>query len=773
MGSVQNLHVLPPAQYRRAAHIQRLLEPGAVQPVYQPIVRLSDLQPIGYEGLARFPHAPGLSELPPDVTLAAAAEIGLREDLEVACWAAMATAGSPPEGRLLFVNIDPVALRHPGLLALADKLPSRLVIELTEQRAVEDYEELRALLAPWLDRGAAIAVDDTGAAYASLEHVVELRPDFLKLSRQLITGIDRDANRQALLRAMVAFAREVGAVVVAEGVEREEELGILLDCDVDYGQGWLFGRPGPPWPAMLPVRAPAREALSDSSVRRLQGLEMEVHRAGSIRGACEAVCEHLSRAGLVPAVYLEHGGRLRVQAARGAWQVLDGIEPGVGLPGRCYATRQPVLVPDLSLEPDATGLVSGMQAGLAVPLIVSDRLVGVVAAQTATPLGAKAASELERGTAFLARRLCELGGLEAATPGQRLARAASRLARMTDPRAVVREVAGAAREVAGLEAAAVVLSDARPRTDTMEDALAVASASRIAPRGRLVVAPAEGALENALYALEPDTLAELDAWVGIGSASISSGDLAAKSSGAAEAVRRAGAGTLVVLPLGAGEDERLGLLILADRSTVVLPTEHVELLELLAMQASAGLRTAKVERTVRDIAAHDPLTGLGHHGALHEALPGLRATAAEHGCSVAVILADLDGFKAVNDRDGHQRGDEVLRETAALLGELAPAGAQAFRYGPDEFALVAATDGRSGAQSVAYELWRLARERLGTTVSVGVALDLEGEPDRDLLARAELALAQMARSGGDGVAVAPPRLSFAERAERLGTPETD
>ena len=91
-----------------------LLEPGAIRAVFQPIVRLSDLGTIGYEGLARFPTPPGLVALPPDVTLAAAARAGMRDDLEVACWRAIAAAGVPPHGRLLWVNLSPEALGHPG-----------------------------------------------------------------------------------------------------------------------------------------------------------------------------------------------------------------------------------------------------------------------------------------------------------------------------------------------------------------------------------------------------------------------------------------------------------------------------------------------------------------------------------------------------------------------------------------------------------------------------------------------------------------------------------
>src|SRR4051794_29456217 len=286
---------------RKLAHLQRLLEPGAIRPVYQPIVRLSDLEPIGYEGLARFPVADGLPAMPPDVTLAAAGEIGLRADLEVACWTAMVAAGSPPAGRLLFLNISPDALSAPGLITLADRLPSRLVIEITEQREVQDYAALREQLAPWIARGAQVAIDDTGSGYASLEHVVELRPDFLKLSRGLVADIDHDANRQALLRALLAFAREVGAVIVAEGVERREELEVLREAEVDFAQGWLLGRPGDAWPE-VPELAPSPQApsLTESGIQRIGRLEHDLASAMAPKEACGAVVDHLARLGLMP-----------------------------------------------------------------------------------------------------------------------------------------------------------------------------------------------------------------------------------------------------------------------------------------------------------------------------------------------------------------------------------------------------------------------------------------------------------------------------------------
>ena len=167
---------------------------------------------------------------------------GSARDLEVACLAAAADLGPVPEDRLLFVNLSPSLLADPGALDALDDLPDRLVVELTEQEAVSDYCRLRHDLEPWLARGVRVAIDDTGAGYSSLRHVIELTPDFLKLDRELVRDLGTDKNRRALVSAMVAFASEVGTSVIAEGVETETELDILCDGRGASGAGLS---PGP------------------------------------------------------------------------------------------------------------------------------------------------------------------------------------------------------------------------------------------------------------------------------------------------------------------------------------------------------------------------------------------------------------------------------------------------------------------------------------------------------------------------------------------------
>jgi diguanylate cyclase (GGDEF)-like protein len=647
----------------------------------------------------------------------------------------MAGAGAPPGGRLLFVNISPDALGSPGLLELADRLPSRLVIEITEQRAVQDYAVLREQLAPWLARGVAVAIDDAGAGYASLEHVVEMRPDFLKLTRGLIAEIDKDANRQALLRALAAFAREVGATIVAEGVERREELEILRDAGIGMAQGWLFGRPGAPWPdvpALEPNSSATRPKLSDSGAMRVGRLERDIAGAGTLQAVCDAALDHLARMGFMPSIYLEQGGRLRCQGARGYWQVFEGMAPEAGVIGRVFRTGEPTVIADVAEVREYLSLIHAVKAEVALPLSVGATIVGVLNVESATPLGETAVQEIRRVGGLLGKRLTEMGPLDTPTPGQRLARAAKRAASMVDADSIMRAAAVAALDVAGMESAAVVVRD---------------------DEGSLVVEHAVGPFAGTFAGLSVGELGAMASWVEAGTTILTVGDVAGKGPSATDGLRRAGAGALLVVPL-AVSGMQLGFLALADRSSVVLDIERTELLELLGVQAAAQIRGLAAVAEVRESAARDPLTGLSGEGSFVAKLGRRREAAGREGRHVAVVLADVDGFKRLNDRRGESAGDEILRNLAELLEEVAPQGARAYRVGGDEFALVMEAADRGTPQEVAWQLQAQARERLGTTLSIGVALAAEGESDEDLITRADAAVTEVKRRGRDGVALA-------------------
>jgi EAL domain-containing protein (putative c-di-GMP-specific phosphodiesterase class I) len=196
------------------------------------------------EALARFSDLP---ERPPNVWIAEAEAVGMLLDLELAlAKAALDQLEALPSGVYLSLNLSPetaMSERLGGLLEIAD--PSRIVVELTEHAPVADYDGLRDSLSSLRERGVRLAIDDAGAGFASLRHIVRLDPDVIKLDITLTRRIERDPVRQALAVALVSFANQVGATVVAEGVETELQLEALRAAGIRFVQGFLLGAPGP------------------------------------------------------------------------------------------------------------------------------------------------------------------------------------------------------------------------------------------------------------------------------------------------------------------------------------------------------------------------------------------------------------------------------------------------------------------------------------------------------------------------------------------------
>lgn len=248
------------------ARVRDAIGAGLPTVMLQPIYRLADGAPIGAEALARFPDA---AARPPSDWFAEAAAHGLGEELELAAvFAALAAFPYVPAPHHLAINISPATACSPVLRPLLEAAPpGRLVLEVTEHDEVESYLALQRALAP-LRGHLRIAVDDVGAGYAGLRHMLDLEPDVLKLDMSLTRDVDRDPARRALIEAMVRFAGHIGATVVAEGVEREGERGVLAALGVHHAQGWLFSRAvppvtasrlllGPAWTPAVPARAAA------------------------------------------------------------------------------------------------------------------------------------------------------------------------------------------------------------------------------------------------------------------------------------------------------------------------------------------------------------------------------------------------------------------------------------------------------------------------------------------------------------------------------------
>jgi EAL domain-containing protein (putative c-di-GMP-specific phosphodiesterase class I)/CheY-like chemotaxis protein len=227
---------------RRRANLERVIRAEAFRPVFQPLVDLHLGEVVGYEALTRFDDG-----TLPEPRFAEASELGLGPDLEQATMAAaLRAARRLPDGPFVSLNVSPdLIVNHADLLARELAAGDRsLVIELTEHDVVEDYVTLRSAIAR-LDPPVRVSVDDAGAGFASLRHILMLSPDFVKLDRTWVQGIDRDPSRQALVAGLVRFADQTSCQLVAEGIEQEPEKATLQELDVALGQGFLLGAPTP------------------------------------------------------------------------------------------------------------------------------------------------------------------------------------------------------------------------------------------------------------------------------------------------------------------------------------------------------------------------------------------------------------------------------------------------------------------------------------------------------------------------------------------------
>jgi EAL domain-containing protein (putative c-di-GMP-specific phosphodiesterase class I) len=227
---------------RRRAAVADLIDRQRLSILLQPIFDFTHAAPTGFECLARFDAEP---RRPPNEWFAEAAAVGLGVDLELAAIrTALKASSALPDPVYLSVNASAEALMSEGFAeAVSPIAPHRLVIELTEHAEVLEYAGLAARLARFRADGAKLAIDDAGAGYAGLQHLVQLKPDLIKLDMALTRNIDSDAARRALAAALIFYARETGSAIIAEGIETQAELQTLRVLGIQRGQGYLLGRP--------------------------------------------------------------------------------------------------------------------------------------------------------------------------------------------------------------------------------------------------------------------------------------------------------------------------------------------------------------------------------------------------------------------------------------------------------------------------------------------------------------------------------------------------
>jgi EAL domain-containing protein (putative c-di-GMP-specific phosphodiesterase class I) len=244
---------------RVEAKLTRLIAGDGLSMAVQPIVDMRTGSVHAYEALARFA---GSTDSPLH-WFSLADMFGRRDALERACLrAALDLFGQRPAGVALSVNLSAPVLLDPLTLEMFDAQRDLegLIVEITEETLVQSDTQLRTVIAPLQERGARLAVDDMGAGYSGLRQITSVHPSYLKLDRSMISGIDRDRDRAALVGALVGYSNQVGCLVVAEGIEHSAELRVLGELAVPLVQGYYTGRPGAPWPQATLARPPLASA---------------------------------------------------------------------------------------------------------------------------------------------------------------------------------------------------------------------------------------------------------------------------------------------------------------------------------------------------------------------------------------------------------------------------------------------------------------------------------------------------------------------------------
>ncbi|NVN99674.1 MAG: EAL domain-containing protein [Geobacteraceae bacterium] len=230
--------------------IEEIIKSSLVTPVYQPIIHLQSNTLYGHEALSRLSR-PGIIDNVEEL-FSKAADYGLASELEILCRKkALSRVRELDIHGKIFLNVSPALFQsrdhERGITAaLLDDLQidrSRVVFELTERSIIEDYDLFLKGLAHYREQGYSIAIDDLGSGYAGLQILARLEPEYVKLSRFLIANIDTSGTKQALVECLASFCGKIGAQVIAEGIERTEELDYLHSIGIQLGQGYLLGKP--------------------------------------------------------------------------------------------------------------------------------------------------------------------------------------------------------------------------------------------------------------------------------------------------------------------------------------------------------------------------------------------------------------------------------------------------------------------------------------------------------------------------------------------------
>lgn len=662
---------------------------------FQPIVDLRTGRPIGWE--AR-PHRWG-DDAP---------------DGGLAVLASLAAAGAPPDDGLVFVHVSAELIGDPRLFAECEKLGSRIVVDVRGaevDRLVDLTSELDALATA----GIHLSLENTSGV--SLAMIARVRPTFVKLDPPLVRDIVHEQANRSVVRAYVAFAEHEGIHVIAEGVERHDQLDELRSLGVVLARGPLFGEPTGDWSPPSPRRR--RPPLVLDTVREARDA---IEAAADPMEVAEQLVRELGRLGDRAVVYFERGGVLRSVAEEGHAELLDGIPVRSGLVGQAFRSTGPVRGED----------THGGGERIAHVVRAGQRAVGVATMVTGDAFSSEHEAQLVELCGFAGARIEHLGAPRADTPMHLLATATQELALLNEAHQVEIAAARLADLVSGMSSALFAL----PGTTGLD------------------IKSLQGPLAPELRQLSPDTLDRLLAHVGDASSCL--------VPGGREGIRpefarmfEAGASALVALPVRSAE-RGVGLLLVADHAPTALSLDSREALELLARELGRTLDMVMLVDDLRTRATVDTLTGLGNLSAFQEDLSSMGA---RRRGGWALVMADVDGLKAINDTHGHLTGDFALRSLATALHDVLRSEDRMFRIGGDEFAALLQEVDAEGAAEIGRRMCEAAASVMadfGAGLSVGIAIPEQGETPTEFIDRADKMLYEVKRQERGTVRVAPP-----------------
>ena len=242
---------------KRKMELRHIIKEEKIQTFFQPIVNLKTGGIIGYEALCRGPKKTAFEAA--DFLFTTSIEHNLSFELDLLCRTRILDyIDAIPKDLKLFINLLPLSIIEQNLeesriveiMEKARMKPSDIVLEISEKGKIKDYKRFREKMKSYRDMGFLVAIDDIGTGYSNIQTISEIVPDYLKIDIALIKNIHLDLIKQELLETLIAMAGKLKAKVISEGIENKEELSILIDMGIEYGQGFYFSHPAPPFPTI-------------------------------------------------------------------------------------------------------------------------------------------------------------------------------------------------------------------------------------------------------------------------------------------------------------------------------------------------------------------------------------------------------------------------------------------------------------------------------------------------------------------------------------------